>query len=181
MTTPSPTPPQRYDRITRWLHGGMAIYLFGMIGLGFYATSLGYYDPLYHRATDWHRSFGFFIWMLFFVRLGWRITHPAPPFSPNLSQWERRAARLTHAGLYMLLFIIPIAGYLLSTADGRGIQIFDWFTLPALLPAAKGRETLAGAAHLWLTIFFICLILLHLMAALKHHFIDRDGILRRIW
>ncbi|MEO5332010.1 MAG: cytochrome b [Magnetococcus sp. YQC-5] len=172
---------QRFDPIARWIHWSMAFLLLVMIGLGFYATSLSYYDPFYHRSTFWHRSLGVMVFGLLLLRLAWRTYHPPPPLPASQPQWERHAARWTHLALYLLMFLAPISGYLVTTADGRSIDVFGWFELPALLPAAKGRETWMGTIHLVLTLLFCSLLTLHIGAALKHHFINRDGILRRMW
>ncbi|MBF0183326.1 MAG: cytochrome b [Magnetococcales bacterium] len=172
---------ERFDPIARLLHWSMAFLLIGMIGLGFYATSLDFYDPLYHRALHWHRSFGIVLLLLALLRLAWRLRHPAPSWPAGMPLWEQKAALLAHAALYGLMFLLPITGYLTSTADGHAIRFFDWFAIPALIPLAKGMETLLGNLHLLLAILFVGLLLMHIAAALKHQWLDRDGILRRMW
>ncbi|MBF0342581.1 MAG: cytochrome b [Magnetococcales bacterium] len=174
------TTPDRYDRIARWLHWGMALLLILLVGLGFYATSLTYYDPLYHRSLSWHRSLGVVVWSIGLLRLGWRLRHPPPPLPADTPAWEHQAALWTHRFLYGLMLLIPLTGYLITTADGRGVNVFGWFEIPALLPPAKGRETWMGTIHLGAALFFCMLVGMHVAAALKHHFIDRDGILRRM-
>ncbi|MBF0126763.1 MAG: cytochrome b [Magnetococcales bacterium] len=175
-----PTDTPRFDPVARLMHWTMAAMLVVMVGLGFYAISLTYYDPLYHRSVFWHRSLGVLSLGVWLIRISWRLTHPAPPL-PDMPMWEQKSAMATHLALYLLMALLPVTGYLLSTADGRGVSVFGWFEFPALLPAAKGREEWSGTAHLVLALGFCGLVTLHLLAALKHHFIDRDGLLRRMW
>lgn len=173
-------PVPRFDLVARLLHWGMAVWLAVLVGLGFYAINLGYFDPLYHRSVYWHRSLGVLAWGLLLVRLAWRLRHPPPPWPETMPAWERRVATLTHRLFYLLMFLLPVSGYLMSSADGRAVSVFGWFELPSLLPVAKGRESWMGTVHLWLAVGFCALVLLHVAAALKHHFIERDGILRRM-
>ncbi len=95
-------------------------------------------------------------------------------------EWERLVAKIVHSMLYLLLFAVMISGYLISTADGRAIPVFDWFALPATLHGIEGQEDMAGEIHLFLAWSLIGLALLHAGAALKHHFIDRDRTLKRM-
>jgi cytochrome b561 len=80
----------------------------------------------------------------------------------------------------MLLFAIMLSGYLISTADGRGLEVFEWFTLPATLSGLEQQEDIAGRVHLYLAWSVIVVAALHALAALKHHFIDRDVTLKRM-
>lgn len=173
--------PDRYDAVARALHWIMALWLAGMVGLGFYATSLTFYDPLYHKALNGHRAFGVIAFLLALIRLGWRLTHPAPPLPVGMPAWEVKAAHVTHGLLYLLMLALPVTGYLVTTADGRGVDLFGWFQIPALLPPAKGREEIMGVIHLGLGITLVLLVLGHVAAALKHQFIDRDHLIRRMW
>lgn len=174
-------PPDRYDGVARTLHWVMALLLIGLVGLGFYVTSLTYYEPLYHKAAVWHRSLGVVAFLLVLIRLGWRLGHAPPPLPGGMPAWEVRAAHATHHLLYLLMLVIPITGYLVTTADGRGVNFFGWFEIPAVLPAAKGREEIMGRVHLGLGITLILLVTGHVLAALKHQFIDKDHLLRRMW
>ena len=90
------------------------------------------------------------------------------------------AANAVHWGFYPLLFALMVSGYLISTSDGRPIAVFDWFSVPALF-ARKGMEDTAGEVHEWLAYITIALVVLHAAASLKHHFIDRNRVLTRMW
>jgi cytochrome b561 len=92
----------------------------------------------------------------------------------------RRAAALGHGLLFFGLFALMLAGYLISTADGRGISLFGWFEVPALFSAFSDQEDIAGAVHKYLAWGLVIFAGLHGLAALKHHFIDRDSTLKRM-
>lgn len=98
----------------------------------------------------------------------------------GVKRWEQRAASLAHGLLYVLLFAVMAAGYLISTADGRAIEVFGLFEVPATITGIEEQEDMAGEVHLVLAITLISLASGHALAALKHHFIDRDRTLKRM-
>jgi len=114
------------------------------------------------------------------LRLLWRLYSPPPSPLASHTPLERRAAHAVHLLLYGLLFALMLSGYLISTADGRGLEVFGLFTLPATLTAIPRQEDVAGAVHLTLAWLLIGLAALHALAALKHHLFDRDRTLRRM-
>ncbi|MEO5347290.1 MAG: cytochrome b [Magnetococcus sp. YQC-9] len=174
-------PPLRYDPIARGLHWVMALLVLGMVGLGFYAANLNPNDPFSQRAFFWHRSFGMLVLLLAIIRIAWRYHHPSPPAPDYLPVWEKRDALRIQLALYALMIVIPITGYLISTADGNGVNFFGLFEIPALLDVDKGRATTLSPVHFGTALVFISLAALHIMAALKHHYLDRDGLLSRMW
>ncbi|MCW8827889.1 MAG: cytochrome b [Gammaproteobacteria bacterium] len=159
-----------------WLSG---LAVFGLFGLGLWMTGLDYYDSWYRKGPDLHRSIGVLLFIATLFRLLWRFVSPSPPALASHRPWERLSARATHALLYLLLFALMLSGYFISTADGRSIAVFDWFSLPATL-TGEHQEDLAGEVHRVLAWSLIGLVALHAGAALKHHFIDRDSTLRRM-
>lgn len=161
------------------LHWLVAVVVFGLFALGLYMTGLDYYDPWYRKGPDLHRSLGVLLFGVLLARLLWRFVSPPPAPLPDHKAWERYLAVIVHAVLYLLLFAVMISGYLITTADGRAVEVFGWFSVPATLTGEQ-QEDIAGAIHLWLAWTVIGLSLLHAVAALKHHFIDRDRTLRRM-
>lgn len=161
------------------LHWLIALAVFGMFGLGLYMTDLTYYDQWYHEAPHVHRSIGVLLFLLMVGRLLWRLGNAAPPPLASHKTWERLLARAVHIAFYLLLFALMISGYLITTADGRPVYVFDWFSVPATL-TGQHQEDIAGVIHRWLAWSVIGLALLHTAAALKHHFIDRDNTLKRM-
>jgi cytochrome b561 len=171
---------QRYGLITIALHWLVAIAVFALFGLGLWMTELNLYHPWYYKAPALHKSIGLLLFMVMVLRLVWRLINPHPATLPTHSRFERVAAGVVHGLLYLLLFAVMIAGYLISTADGRPIEIFGVVSIPATITAIPNQEDVAGELHLILAIVLIALALLHAAAALKHHFVDRDNTLRRM-
>lgn len=171
---------QRYGLITIALHWLVTIAVFGMFGLGWWMTELTLYHPWYYKAPALHKSIGLLLFMVMVLRLVWRLINPHPDPLATHSRFERVAARLVHGMLYLLLFAVMISGYLISTADGRPIEIFGVVSIPAIITSIPNQEDVAGAIHLILAVVLIALALLHAAAALKHHFVDRDNTLRRM-
>lgn len=167
-----------YGGIARMLHWISALLIIGLFALGLWMRGLGYYDPWYQLGPDWHRSIGVALFALILFRLLWRSLNRHPD-DGELRAFERLAARWTHRLMYGLLIALCLSGYLISTLDGRSITVFWLFELPALVEA-KGQEDLAGLVHEYLAYSLIGLAVLHALAALKHHFIDKDNTLRRM-
>ena len=169
-----------YGRVTIALHWLVALAVISLFGLGLWMTSLDYYDAWYKRGPELHKGIGVLLFLVVAFRLAWRWLNPVPAPEPTHAAWERRLAGIAHAALYVLLFAVMIAGYLISTADGRPIDVFGLFSVPATLSGLENQEDIAGEIHEILAFLLIGLTLLHAAGALKHHFIDRDRTLRRM-
>ena len=169
----------RYGAVTIIIHWATALLVYGIFLSGLYMTGLDYAHPWYHRAPELHKSFGLLLFLLIIVRIAWRILTPKPEMVP-MPGWESTVATIVHWSFYPLLFLIPVCGYLISTADARGVEFFGLFEVPALFTGSEGQEDTAGAVHLYLALFTIALSGLHGAAALKHHFIEKDATLKRI-
>ncbi|MBF0174725.1 MAG: cytochrome b [Magnetococcales bacterium] len=170
----------RYGFVARLLHWSMFGLLSTLIVLGLWMTGLTYYDPWYQRAPAIHEGLGLLSFLLFVFRVGWRRWDPPPACSLGMPAWEINIAHWTHRVLYVLMGIIPVTGYLITTAKGLPVVVFGWFSVPALLPRQPGMEDLAGSVHLALGLTLAGLACLHMMAALKHHFIDKDDTLAKM-
>lgn len=168
-----------YGLVQIVLHWSIALAILVLLPLGLWMTGLDYYDPWYRRAPDIHRALGILVALLLLARLTWRLSAPVPaPLAPDRVQ--RRLARVTHALLYLLPIAMVLSGYLLSTADGRAVDVFGWFEVPATLHGIDGQEDIAGDIHFALAMALIGLLLLHVAAALRHHFLLRDRTLVRM-
>lgn len=159
------------------VHWTMAISIIGMFALGLYMDTLSYYDPDYRLYPHWHKSIGLLLVGLFGFRLLWRAVNTSPDALGDI-KLEIVMAKLAHFGLYALLLVVFVSGYLISTADGRAIEVFNWFAVPASGIAIS--EDTAGAWHYYSTHVLIALAAVHALAALKHHFINKDRTLRRM-
>lgn len=163
--------------ISHWLS---VIMVFALITLGLWMVDLTYYHSWYHKAPQLHKSLGMVLLLLTLARIAWRLLIPRPAPLSSHSRLEKQLAHSVHVLLYVLLLTIMFSGYLISTADGRGIEVFDWFEVPALFPGFDKQEDIAGEIHFWLAMSLLLVILFHGAAAIKHHFIDRDNTLKRI-
>lgn len=167
-----------FGLISMLLHWSMAIAIIGLFALGVYMMELGYYDPWYQTGPDIHRSVGILVALVLLLRWLWRLSNAQPSIEGK--PWEQIVARAVHRIFYMLMFAVLISGYLISTADGKAVMVFDWFEAPATLHGYPNQEDIAGKVHKYLAYGLIGLVVVHTLAALKHHFIDRDDTLRRM-
>jgi len=172
--------PERYGVVSVLVHWSVALVVFGLFALGLWMVGLDYYNPWRQIAPDLHKSIGIVLLVVMLLRLLWRFFSPPPPATPNQSRLVRIASKLGHLLLYALLFAVLISGYLISTAEGDGISVFNAFVIPSLFSGIRGQAELAGIIHLYLAIALVGFAVLHGLAALKHHFIDRDATLIRM-
>jgi len=171
--------PNSYGLVSVILHWSVAVLVFILLPLGLWMTTLDYYDPWYRKAPDIHRSLGVIAGILIGIRIIWRKFNPQPESADK--PWEKNLTKLSHLLLYLIPFVLIVSGYLISSADGRAVEVFNWFSIPALLAGIENQENIAGQIHYILGLGLIFIILLHLVGALKHHFIDRDQTLTRIF
>ncbi|MFK5892065.1 MAG: cytochrome b [Pseudomonadota bacterium] len=169
---------QSYGLISILLHWIMAIIIIALFAIGKYMVNLNYYDPWYQAAPNLHRSIGVIIGLLLVFRLGWRLSNPHPKMIAQ--RWEQLIAVWIQRIFYILILAIIISGYLITTADGQVVSVFNWFDVPAVFEAYENQEDIAGEIHEWLSNLLFMLVVLHLLAALKHHFFNHDATLLRM-
>ena len=167
-----------YGLVSVILHWLVALAVTGLFALGLWMVELGYYDRWYQRAPDIHRSVGVLLFGVMLAHFAWSYSNPRP--AAIGSARERKAAAWVHRMLYVLMYMLILSGYLISTADGRGIHVFGLFSLPAGISGLQSQADIAGKVHEVLAFALIALTILHAMAALKHHFVDRDQTLKRM-
>ena len=170
----------RYGWLSVSIHWLMALTVIGMFALGIWMRQLSYYDPWYKDGPTIHKSIGILLFILLLARIVWRNINIRPSDDPALKAWERITAHLTHFALYGLMLALMIAGYLISTADGRPIDVFNLFSVPATLHGLADQEDIAGEIHEILAWALVLLAGGHALAALKHHFINRDSTLLKM-
>ncbi|MEL6373925.1 MAG: cytochrome b [Pseudomonadota bacterium] len=170
--------PRQYNGLARLLHWSVALLVFGLFALGYWMRTLDYYSAWYQRAPELHTSLGMVLVVLILVRLAWRAMTRTPAALPH-SRLEALAGHAAHLALYVLLIVMGITGYVFATADGKPISVFGAFELPPLIQS-KVAGDLAGDVHEWAAYAIVGLAVVHALAALKHHFIDRDDTLRRM-
>lgn len=162
------------------LHWLTVATVMGLFASGLWMVELGYYDPWYNRAPALHKAFGIVLVAVMVIRLVWRWSNGVPEPEPGVSRWESRAAHGIHAVLYLAVFAAIISGYLIATAKGAPVAVFDLFSVPATIHGLHRQEDVAGNVHYWISWALIGLAGLHALAAFKHHLIDRDATLLRM-
>lgn len=180
MTTATPT---RYGTVAMTLHWLIAIAILALLVVGKYMNGLPDDDPNKFNLYQMHKSFGITVLVLTVVRIAWRLMHPVPALPAGLPAWQRWGAHLSHFGLYALMLAIPLSGWAVASSSPWGIPtiLFGAVELPNL-PVAADKETneFFEETHELLGNLMILLLILHVLAALKHHFVDRDTVLRRM-
>jgi cytochrome b561 len=168
----------RYDPIAIALHWLLAALIIGTLAMGLYMTGLPF-SPARLKLYNWHKWAGIVILVLSAARLLWRLRHRPPP-ALVMPAWQRRAAQATHAALYALFFALPLAGWAYSSAAGFPVVLFGVLPLPDFVAPDRALADGLKALHHALAYAMGALIALHALAALKHQFIDHDGLLRRM-
>ena len=175
----------------RALHWAVAVLILGQIGVGLYMVEV-VGDDLIQRfeLTQLHKSFGFVVFALAALRVIWRAMNPTPAL-PEMPGWQKAASRASHLALYVLMFAIPVTGWLMASASPLNDEgaypfqvknmVFGLFELPD--PYAPGDKALSewlAAVHFWASMTLAAVLAVHVAASLKHQFVDRDGLLRRM-
>ncbi len=171
--------PVRYSLAARCLHWAIALLIFFSIGLGYYLTTLGYYDPNAQSALHYHRAIGMLALLLAVLFCLLHLLQRRPSLD-EVKPWEKIAAYVMHYTLLFMMLAIPISGYLISTSAGDAIPLFGDISIPAVMTLQPDGARLAEQVHLILAWMTGALALLHGSAALKHHFIDRHDTLRKM-
>jgi cytochrome b561 len=169
----------RYTPVAKALHWLMALLLFGLLALGFTMTDLPL-SPRKLQLYSWHKWAGVTVFLLVLVRLAWRVTHRPPPLPDHMPKVMQLAAHAGHVLLYGLMIAIPLSGWLMSSAKGFQTVWFGVLPIPDLVNKNQELGNLLQTVHLSLNLLFVAVIVGHIGAALKHHFIDRDDVLTRM-
>ena len=167
-----------YGWIAIAFHWLSVVVIIGMFALGWWMVELNYYSDWYKTAPNVHKSIGILLFVLTLGRIVYKLLNAKPVGIGNTV--EKQAAKIAHAILYLLIVIIGLSGYLISTADGRGIDVFTWFTVAGFGSVVDNQADIAGFVHEYAAYTIIALALLHALAALKHHFINKDNTLKRM-
>lgn len=180
MRTNNELPVQRYTRTAMALHWLVALAIVCGFALGLVMTDIPGLTPAKVRYFNYHKWIGVTVLLLAVLRALWRLTHPAPPYPPTMKPWEKLAANALHSLLYVLIFAVPLSGYLYSLAAGVKVVYLGLFPLPELIGPDPELKVVLKAVHYWLNMLLAGCVGIHVAAALKHQFIDRDGVLRRM-
>ena len=168
----------RWHWTQRLLHWLMALGLAGNVVLGFVLDTLGR-GPVAIRWFGYHKSIGLSLLLLVLLRLLARAIHTRPGLPPQ-PRWERVAHACTQSGLYLTMLLLPLSGWLYNSASGFPLRWFGWFGVPALSGSDPALKSLALAVHQACAWALVALVLVHVAAALDHHFRRRDRVLREM-
>ena len=169
----------RYSAGAKWLHWLIALAVLGLIGVGLVMTEMKM-SPQKLQLYMNHKSMGLTVLFLMGVRLIYRWRRPPPPLPETMPRWQRLSAHYTHVALYVVLFAMPISGWLMNGASGFPMKYFHLFRVPDLIGKSNVALEFFKTTHQWLAYTLILLISLHILAALKHALIDRDGLIWRM-
>ena len=169
----------RYTTPAIVLHWLVALLIFVGFPLGVYMHELPL-SPTKLQLYSYHKWIGITVLLLAGLRVVWRLTHRPPPLPDSVVRWQRQASAVVHGLFYVLMLAIPLSGWLMSSAKGFPVVWFGVLPLPDLV--AKNRELgdLLVGVHQVLNFTLLGLVILHVAAALKHHFIERQPFLQRM-
>lgn len=168
----------RYTRVAIWLHWLIGLAVITNIGLAMLTEDLP--REAHRAAMGVHKSLGMTILALTVLRILWRLTHKPPPRPPSVKTWERWASGLVHFLFYALLILLPLSGWVWMSAADRPIDFFGLFTIPSIVTPDREVADVLHDRHETVGITMLALVALHILAALKHQFVDRDRLTSRM-
>ncbi|MDE2791416.1 MAG: cytochrome b [Paracoccaceae bacterium] len=170
----------RYGAVSKVLHWSIAALMIGLVWLGWWMVGLDYYDSLYSPAFLLHQSFGMTVFGLAVILVLWKRFSRSPSLQPEIPAWQRLAASVMHGLLLLMMILLPVSGFILTTSAGSGVDLFGLWTVPAVMSVSESVRNLADAAHYWASYGLLFLVAVHAGAAIKHQWIDGHGTLRRM-
>jgi cytochrome b561 len=171
----------RYTATAIALHWLIALLLLGQFAFGLMLDDIPRGTPARGLYVNLHKSSGIVIGLLIVLRIVWRLTHTPPPLPEMMPAWQRRAAILGHAALYLCMLMLPLSGYLASNFSRHGIKFFNLVRLPPWGPDDKTLYAFFNSTHHIAALLLALFVALHVLAVAKHMLVDRDGLVRRIW
>jgi len=171
----------------RLLHWTMAVIMIAMLGLGFYTANIVTDVYVQFELVQIHKSWGFVVFALAILRVLWRFANPTPALPAGMKAWQVKASHWSHRALYALIFLLPLSGWLMSSAStlqelyGVKNMVFGLFEMPdPFVPGSETLESIFATLHMVFAIALTAILLAHVGAALKHHYLDRDAVLTRM-
>ncbi|MEO8936448.1 MAG: cytochrome b [Burkholderiaceae bacterium] len=176
MNTSRPVPWSRivYTRTAVILHWLIGIAILAEVGFGLYLREIARGSPERGPAVNLHKSIGLVIGLAILVRLVWRFTHSPPPLPSDIPRWQSVAARANHTAMYLCMIVIPFSGYAASNFSKHGINLFNRWVLPPWGSDAPQVYTVLNTLHDVVAYVLLGLVVVHVVATLKHAWIDRD-------
>jgi cytochrome b561 len=169
----------RYTGVAIVLHWLVALLILGSFVVGIYMVNLDL-SPWKLKVYSWHKWTGVTIFLLVALRLAWRVSHRPPALPAAMPEWQRHAAAIAHALLYLLMLAVPLSGWVMSSAGGFPVVYFGVLQLPDLVAKNKDLFELMKSVHFALNKALLAIVIVHVVAAVKHHYVDRDDVLVRM-
>lgn len=173
--------------LARGLHWSVSLIIIGLLGLGFYMANFVTDVFEQFNLVQIHKSWGFTVFVLVLLRMIWRFMNPTPPLPDAMGKRDRILAHGGHLALYALMIAMPLSGWLMSSAStlqelyGIKNMVFGLFAMPdPFVPGSSELEETFATIHYFCALALTGVVLAHIGAALKHHFVDKDNILRRM-
>lgn len=171
--------PNEYGAVSKFLHWTIGLAIVGMLALGYIMEDFEDLDTKI-KAFGLHKSVGISILTLAVLRIIWHAYSRRPLLIETGKAWEKLAAETLHFCLYCAMLVMPLTGWLVSSSAGRPVSFFGLFTLPDLIGADESMKEIFEALHEFLAVCLIAGISVHVLAALKHHFLNKDATLTRM-
>lgn len=168
-----------WGAVAKFLHWSIAILVFAQFALGWMAVTWRL-SPTKLNLFIWHKSIGLLILLLVVLRILWRFANPTPSLPTGMPRAERVGAHAAHFVLYGLLIALPLSGWVINSAAKIPFRVFWWFPLPAIVAPDKALAGVAKQVHFVLFIALAAVLVVHIGAALRHHFVKRTDILTRM-
>lgn len=169
----------KYNCLSRTFHWVMAVLMIGMLAVGLYMSDLDFSD-FKMSLYGYHKATGILILALVALRILWRFKHTPPALPADMKPYEKLLAKGAHYALYLAMIIMPLSGWGMSSAGGHPISFFGLFTVPPLVEKNKELGGFFHETHEIAGYAVIVLIAFHFAAALYHHFVRKDDVLKRM-
>lgn len=167
--------------ISKSLHWLLALLMIGLLALGWVMVQLDYFNPYYESAPALHYSLGLLVFFLVLFKIIWQLAKPLPAHDEHFSKLELYASKIVHSILLFFMLLLPISGYLVITAGSNDASFFGLFDLPTLFKVSRQLRDVATYFHTYFPFVLVGFIVLHILAALKHKFIDKIKTTRDMW
>ena len=171
---------QRYTKTAMLLHWLTALLIVSAFVMGLVMTSIHGFTPAKLRYFSWHKWLGVTVFALAVLRVLWRHFNRPPAHPEHMPAWQNLAANATHVLLYLLIFAVPLSCYLYTLSAGVPVVYLGIWPMPVFMAPNPELKPLLRAIHYWLDMTMAALVFAHAGAALKHHLIDRDNVLKRM-
>ena len=169
----------RFGLVAKTFHWLTLLLLIGSFSLAVSMTRM----PLSPRKLEfysWHKWVGTTIFLIVILRLVWRLANPVPRQPPAVPSWQRRLAGLSHAALYTILIVMPLTGWIMSSALNLPLVYLGLVHIPSPFGVDRELGEAMRYVHQTLALLLLALVGIHILAALYHHFVLRDDVLRRM-